>query len=45
MIIIAKSSDGNSKVPRSSFTKHQIKLMSDWIDSHIDYPYPTEAEK
>ena len=27
-----------------NFTKDQLEIMMDWLDSHIDRPYPSKSE-
>ncbi|CAI2376425.1 unnamed protein product [Moneuplotes crassus] len=33
------------KKPRTSFSKEQVQLMTSWINSHQENPYPNEIEK
>lgn len=36
---------GSSKRNGIRFPRHAVKVLRDWLDAHLDSPYPTEEEK
>lgn len=37
--------DGRHKKRRGNLPKHTTDLLRNWLQQHIDHPYPTEEEK
>lgn len=42
---IQDDAPGSSKRNGIRFPRQAIKVLRDWLDNHLDHPYPTEAEK
>ncbi|KAK0316712.1 hypothetical protein LTR01_000462 [Friedmanniomyces endolithicus] len=42
-----RADDGPGSTKRNGirFPRHAVKILRDWLDSHVDHPYPTEEEK